>query len=101
MNHNGMVREWWIYSYAKHETNPLIYVPVIGLFAIASGNVGETESASFGVYFDRDGLVQGVTRNATQMNFGGLTTPVTINNHSQTTMGGQIHTETHTETSSR
>jgi hypothetical protein len=54
MNHNGMVREWWIYSDAKHETNPLMYVPVIGLFVMASGDMGQTESASFGVYFDRE-----------------------------------------------
>lgn len=96
-----MGRKWWIYSYAEHEINPLFYVLVIRLFAVANSNVGETELASFGVYFDRDGLVQGVNRNATQMNLGGLRTPAMINNHSQTTMGGQIQTETHTETLSR
>lgn len=101
MNHNGLVQEWWIYSYAKHEANPLMYVPVVGLFVMASGDMGQTESASFGVYFDRDGLVQGVTRDSSQVNLGGLTTPAIMNSHSQTTIGGQIHTETHTQAPSR
>src|SRR2546426_12804427 len=38
---NNRQNEVWAYGYAKHETNPLVYVPIVGLFALAFGGFGE------------------------------------------------------------
>jgi outer membrane protein assembly factor BamE (lipoprotein component of BamABCDE complex) len=85
---NSVQHEIWAYGYAKHETNPLIYVPIIGLFAMAAGGLGETQSAGFSVYFNKQGIVQTVSNSNTNITFGGVAATTTINTQSNTQSGG-------------
>ena len=82
----GQIQEWWSYSYAHHETNPLVYFPIIGLFVLATGGLGETESAGFSVYFDRDGVVRGTGKSKMDINMGGIVTPTSIDSKSESTV---------------
>ena len=84
---NNFQSEVWAYGYAKHETNPLIYVPIIGLFALAAGGYGELESGSVAVSFDKEGIVQSVSKYRSDINMGGLGTPTTIQSESSTQSG--------------
>lgn len=84
---NNFQSEVWAYGYAKHETNPLIYVPIIGLFAIATGGYGEMESGSVAVGFDKNGIVQSVSKYKSEINMGGLGSPTTIQSESSTQSG--------------
>ncbi len=79
--------EVWAYGYAKHETNPLIFVPVVGLFVMAFGGWSEHESGSVAVSFDKDGIVQSMSKSKTDMAFGGLATPMTIQSQSSAQSG--------------
>lgn len=81
---NGQAHEWWSYGYAQHETNPLLFVPIVGLFVLASDNSGESHSAGFSVTFDKDGIVSGFSKLKTDMQLG---LSPTIESHSQTTVG--------------
>jgi outer membrane protein assembly factor BamE (lipoprotein component of BamABCDE complex) len=84
---NNFQSEVWAYGYAKHETNPLIYIPVIGLFVIAAGGWSEHESGSVAVSFDKNGIVQGMSKSKFDMSIGGLATPTTIQSQSSTQSG--------------
>ena len=58
---NGRAMEVWGYAYSATQTNPLVFVPVIGLFTLGSNPV-KVESAGFGVTFSDDGIVRSITR---------------------------------------
>ncbi|HKW86094.1 MAG TPA: outer membrane protein assembly factor BamE [Nitrospiraceae bacterium] len=79
--------EVWAYGYAKHETNPLIYVPVVNLFVLAFGGLGEHESGSVAVSFDKDGIVGSMSKYKSDITMGGLATPTTIQGQSNTQSG--------------
>jgi len=79
--------EVWAYGYAKHETNPLLYVPVVGLFVLAAGRWGEHESGSVAVSFDKDGIVRSMSKYKSGVTMGGLATPTTIQTQSSTQSG--------------
>ena len=79
--------EVWAYGYLKHETNPLIYVPVVGLFVLAFGGLGEYESESVSVSFDQDGIVRSMSKSKTELAFGGVGAPTTIKSQSNTQSG--------------
>lgn len=84
----GQEHESWGYAYAKHETNPWIFVPIVGLFVLAFGDAGESESANLGVSFDKEGIVRSITKGKSNAAFGGLTTPTAIQSHSTTQSEG-------------
>jgi outer membrane protein assembly factor BamE (lipoprotein component of BamABCDE complex) len=79
--------EVWAYGYAKHETNPLIYVPVVNLFVLAFGGLGEYETGSVAVSFDKNGIVQSMSKYRSDITMGGLATPTTIQSQSNTQSG--------------
>ena len=83
---SGVLMETWSYGYSRHETNPLIYVPIVGLFVLAGGGTGEMETATFTVTFDPQGLVTGVGTGETYINLGGLAAPTTIHSESEMTV---------------
>ena len=78
---NGRSMEAWAYGYSATQTNPLLFVPVVGLFTLGSNPV-KVESAGFGVTFSDDGIVRSITR------------------HRSSTGGNQPSVETQTETTS-
>lgn len=84
---NNRQHEVWAYGYAKHETNPLIYVPIINLFALAFSGLGETQSAGFSVYFDQDGIVRSISTSRSDIAIGGLMAPTKIESRSNTRAG--------------
>jgi len=84
---NNFQSEVWAYGYAKHETNPLIYFPVIGLFVIAAGGWSEHESGSVAVSFDKEGIVRSMSKYKSGITMGGLGTPTTIQSQSSTQSG--------------
>ena len=79
--------EVWAYGYAKQDTNPLIYVPVIGLLVLAAGGWGEHESGSVAVSFDKEGIVRSMSKYKSGITLGGLGTPTTIQSQSSTQSG--------------
>ena len=96
--------EVWAYGYAKHETNPLLYVPIIGLFVMAAGGWGEHESGSVAVSFDKDGIVRSMSKYRSDISLGGLATPTTIQSQSSTQSGTstdpvRFESQTNTNTS--
>jgi len=83
-NHQNEV---WAYGFARHETNPLIYVPVVGLFVMAFGGWGEHESGSVAVSFGEDGIVRSLSKHQANLALGGIGTPTTIKSQSNTEGG--------------
>jgi hypothetical protein len=58
--------ETWIYNYGLAETNPLLFVPIIGLAVAASGNGITVEGRSLIVGFASNGTVRTLTRSKSQ-----------------------------------
>jgi len=54
----GLDNETWAYDYYKPEPNPLVFAPFLGLFAVATGDYGTSESRALSVVFSREGVVQ-------------------------------------------
>ena len=84
---NNLNTEVWAYGYAKHETNPWIYVPIVGLFAMSFGGLGEHQSAGFSVSFDQEGIVRARSKMRSDITMGGLTTPTKVESQSDTQSG--------------
>ena len=62
--------EIWMYIFAQSEPHPLMYVPIIGLFVMASGEGISAESQSMMIIFDRQGTVQTLTHGGLTMGGG-------------------------------
>lgn len=58
--------ETWIYNYGRAETNPLLFVPIIGLGVAISGNGITAEGRSLIVGFAPNGTVRTLTRSKSQ-----------------------------------
>lgn len=69
---NGVRYESWGYGYAKHETNPLLYVPLVGLIVLATGNGYHNEGGSLGASFDQNGIVRSFTKSQHALQGTGL-----------------------------
>jgi outer membrane protein assembly factor BamE (lipoprotein component of BamABCDE complex) len=74
----GQYHETWKYAYARHDSNPFIYVPLIGPLVLMINGAGKTESASFSIYFDQAGIVRGLTKDNMDLNLGGIVTPTSL-----------------------
>lgn len=61
-NVEGRVQEIWGYGYASVKSNPLAFVPIVGLFAVASGDAAKMDSRALSVSFSEDGIVRSVFR---------------------------------------
>ncbi len=48
------------YTHSNAQANPIAYVPIVGLFAIASGNTGKAQSSSvsYSFIFDLNGILK-------------------------------------------
>ena len=80
---NGKTTEIWNYTHATTTTNPLLYVPIVGLFTLAFDDEAITsDSEGLTLIFSEKGIVQSITRGTTHSQIGG---------------SPQIHTHTDTE----
>ena len=84
---NNRQFEVWGYEYANYETNPLIYVPIVGLFALLFGGNGDIQSTGLSLSFDQDGIVRASSRMRSDITMGGLTTPTKVESQSETHSG--------------
>ena len=55
---NGQKREAWGYSYTNVQTNPLLWVPVVGLIVLMCCETTTVEYRSLGLSFSQDGVVR-------------------------------------------
>ncbi len=67
---DGRTQEIWNYTHATASTHPLLYVPVFGLFAMASDDAIKSESQGLTLFFSENGIVQSITRGTYQSNLG-------------------------------
>jgi outer membrane protein assembly factor BamE (lipoprotein component of BamABCDE complex) len=80
----GQYHETWKYVYVQHDANPWIYVPFLGPIVLMMNGVGQTESASFSVYFDGAGFVRALARDNMDLKMGGLITPTSLRLQAET-----------------
>jgi outer membrane protein assembly factor BamE (lipoprotein component of BamABCDE complex) len=57
--HDNQQREVWGWNYGTAELNPLLWVPVVGLFVAASDEAYRVEGKDLTVTFNSDGRVVG------------------------------------------
>jgi outer membrane protein assembly factor BamE (lipoprotein component of BamABCDE complex) len=60
----GVRIELWSYTHMQAESSPLLFVPIVGLFAAASGNAVDVNVRVFSVSFSPDGVVRSITRSS-------------------------------------
>ena len=58
------------YTHAETKMNPVAFIPIVGLFAMASGNTANTQSAStsYTFIFDLNGVLKNKLSSATGVN---------------------------------
>lgn len=63
------------WTYARAESNPALFIPIVGLFVAASGKGVDTQSRGLTVMFDTDGAMKSRTWTRTQTGQRSTTTP--------------------------
>lgn len=63
------------WTYARAESNPALFIPIVGLFVAASGKGVDAQSRGLTVMFDTDGAMKSRTWTRTQTGQRGTATP--------------------------
>lgn len=65
----GETIEIWSYAFSSIESNPALYIPIVGLLALTSDDAITSHAKGLSVRFDEQGTVQRLAR----MNYGSQT----------------------------
>ena len=59
---NGRPIEIWSYAFSSIESNPALYIPIVGLLALTSDEAITSHTKGFSVSFNKQGTVQRLAR---------------------------------------
>ena len=59
---NGKPVEIWSYAFSSIESNPALYIPIVGLLALTSDEAITSHTKGFSVSFNKQGTVQRLAR---------------------------------------